>query len=101
MAAEHRELQKIRTSVLAHRSVLVEIIRIKVDYRHSRASLFIFNVIEGSEPLQRICMTPAIVGWRVDRIRCHWRPIILIGTGVVLVCLFWFGSRYPQLFHKA
>lgn len=46
-------------------------------------------------------MTNAIVGSRFYQIRCHWRPIILIGTGVVLVCLFWFGSRYPQLFHKA
>lgn len=34
-------------------------------------------------------------------IRCHWRPIILISAAVLLLCMFWFGSRYPALFSKA
>src|SRR5579862_3998308 len=46
-------------------------------------------------------MTTAIAGWRIDRIRCHWRPIILIAAGILLASLFWFATRYPQLFHKA
>ncbi len=43
--------------------------------------------------------TSAPIG--LARIRCHWRPVILASTGVVLLCLFWFASRYPQLFSKA
>jgi uncharacterized membrane protein YraQ (UPF0718 family) len=35
------------------------------------------------------------------RVRCHYRPLILVTAGVVLLGLFWFASRYPQLFHKA
>src|SRR5712691_2323500 len=35
------------------------------------------------------------------RVRCHWRPIVMIAAGLVLVGLFWFASRYPQLFSKA
>lgn len=35
------------------------------------------------------------------RIRCHWRPIILVSAGVLLLGVFWFTSRYPQLFSYA
>lgn len=35
------------------------------------------------------------------RIRCHYRPLILTATAVVLLCVFWFASRYPQLLSKA
>ena len=34
-------------------------------------------------------------------IQCRWRPIILTGAALLLLCLFWFGSRYPALFSKA
>jgi uncharacterized membrane protein YraQ (UPF0718 family) len=34
-------------------------------------------------------------------IRCHWRPVIMAASAVVLFGAFWFASRYPQLFSKA
>lgn len=37
----------------------------------------------------------------VARIRCHWRPIIMIAAGATLLGVFWFASRYPQLLSKA
>lgn len=46
-------------------------------------------------------MTTTGVPLGLSRIRCHWRPVILVSTGVTLICLFWFASRYPQLFSKA
>jgi uncharacterized membrane protein YraQ (UPF0718 family) len=33
-------------------------------------------------------------------IRCHYRPLVLAVTAVVLVSVFWFASRYPQLLGK-
>jgi hypothetical protein len=33
--------------------------------------------------------------------RCHWRPIILVASAIVLFDAFWFASRYPQLLGKA
>ncbi|WP_309719859.1 permease [Armatimonas sp.] len=35
------------------------------------------------------------------QIRCHYRPVLLIGMAALLLCLFWFTSRYPQLLQKA
>ncbi|MDQ6868611.1 MAG: permease [Pseudomonadota bacterium] len=37
----------------------------------------------------------------VVNFRCHWRPVIMVGSAVALFSLFWFASRYPQLFNKA
>jgi uncharacterized membrane protein YraQ (UPF0718 family) len=37
----------------------------------------------------------------IARIPCYWRPIILVGATSVLLGVFWFVSRYPQLFSKA
>jgi len=34
-------------------------------------------------------------------IQCYYRPLVLVATAVVLVSVFWFASRYPQLFRKA
>jgi len=34
-------------------------------------------------------------------IRCHYRPLLLAATTIVLVSVFWFASRYPQLIGKA
>ena len=35
------------------------------------------------------------------QIQCYYRPLILIATTLVLLSVFWFASRYPQLFSKA
>ena len=35
------------------------------------------------------------------RWRCPYRALILIAGTVALLCVFWFTSRYPQLFKKA
>ena len=35
------------------------------------------------------------------RWRCPYRAVILIAGTVALLCVFWFTSRYPQLFKKA
>jgi uncharacterized membrane protein YraQ (UPF0718 family) len=43
---------------------------------------------------------PALGKVKVN-VRCHWRPIILSLWAVILLSVFWFGSRYPQLFSKA
>lgn len=34
-------------------------------------------------------------------VRRHWRPVILSLWAILLLSVFWFGSRYPQLFSKA
>ncbi len=34
-------------------------------------------------------------------IRCYYRLFILLAFAVAILALFWFGSRYPSLFHKA
>lgn len=34
-------------------------------------------------------------------IRCYYRVFILLGFAAIALTLFWFGSRYPSLFHKA
>src|SRR5947209_6264734 len=41
------------------------------------------------------------VRWPSINIRCHWRPVILIAWAMLLFGVFWFASRYPQLFSKA
>ena len=34
-------------------------------------------------------------------LRCYYRPLALAATAVLLVSVFWFASRYPQLLGKA
>ncbi len=34
-------------------------------------------------------------------IRCYWRPIILMAGALLILCVFWFSSRYPSLMSKA
>ncbi len=46
-------------------------------------------------------MSTVTTRFTLARIRCHWRPVIMVGAGLVLLSLFWFASRYPQLFSKA
>lgn len=46
-------------------------------------------------------MNTTAVRFTLGRVRCHWRPIIMVGAAIVLLCTFWFASRYPQLFSKA
>jgi len=36
----------------------------------------------------------------IGRIRCHYRPLILVVAALAILCVFWFGSRYPQLIAK-
>ncbi|MBX9627453.1 MAG: permease [Gemmataceae bacterium] len=35
------------------------------------------------------------------RLRCYYRPALLVAFGLGLACLFWFASRYPSLLRKA
>lgn len=35
------------------------------------------------------------------RLECFYRPLILAGSAAVLLCVFWFASRYPQLMGKS
>jgi uncharacterized membrane protein YraQ (UPF0718 family) len=44
---------------------------------------------------------PYLPALRKTHVHYHWRPVILILWTVVLLGVFWFGSRYPQLFSKA
>src|SRR5437870_9655619 len=46
-------------------------------------------------------MSTAAARFTLARVRCHWRPIIMVGAVVVLLGIFWFASRYPQLLSKA
>ncbi len=46
-------------------------------------------------------MSSAVARFNIARVRCHWRPIILTSAAIVLLSIFWFTSRYPQLFSKA
>lgn len=46
-------------------------------------------------------MRTSAAGFTLARVRCHWRPVIMVAVGLLLLGLFWFGSRYPQLFSKA
>src|SRR5260221_155527 len=36
----------------------------------------------------------------LSRIRCYYRPLILAAAALTILCVFWFGSRYPQLLTK-
>jgi uncharacterized membrane protein YraQ (UPF0718 family) len=46
-------------------------------------------------------MSTAAARLSIARVPCHWRPIIMVGAAAVLLGVFWFASRYPQLFSKA
>src|SRR2546425_3151503 len=46
-------------------------------------------------------MSTATAQFSFARVRCYWRPIIMVSAAVVLLGVFWFASRYPQLFSKA
>ncbi len=46
-------------------------------------------------------MSATILPHSKRSIRCYYRPLVLIATGILLVSVFWFASRYPQLFNKA
>jgi uncharacterized membrane protein YraQ (UPF0718 family) len=42
---------------------------------------------------------PILIGGK--DIRCFYRIFVLIAYAAAVLALFWFGSRYPSLFHKA
>src|SRR5215472_14339739 len=44
---------------------------------------------------------PSLPALRKTNIRCYWRPVILSLWAVIVLSVFWFGSRYPALFSKA
>jgi uncharacterized membrane protein YraQ (UPF0718 family) len=44
--------------------------------------------------------TAALSGWQY-RIRCYYRPLVLVAAALVLLSVFWLTSRYPQLLGKA
>lgn len=46
-------------------------------------------------------MRSAVSRFSIPSVPCYWRPVIMIGAGVILLGVFWFASRYPQLFTKA
>lgn len=46
-------------------------------------------------------MSVTAVRFSFGRVRCHYRPLLLAVAGLTLVSLFWFATRYPQLFSKA
>jgi uncharacterized membrane protein YraQ (UPF0718 family) len=45
-------------------------------------------------------MRVAAARFSLTRVPCYWRPIIMLGATAVLLGVFWFASRYPQLFSK-
>lgn len=45
--------------------------------------------------------SPPGLGRPTSRIRCYYRPVLLLAAAVLLLGSFWFLSRYPQLFGKA
>jgi uncharacterized membrane protein YraQ (UPF0718 family) len=44
---------------------------------------------------------PYLPALHKTNVRYHWRPVLLSIWAVILLSVFWFGSRYPQLFSKA
>jgi uncharacterized membrane protein YraQ (UPF0718 family) len=36
----------------------------------------------------------------LSRVRCYYRPLILVAAALAMLGVFWFGSRYPQLLAK-
>ena len=34
-------------------------------------------------------------------VRCYYRPMMLAAAAIILLCVFWFASRYPQLLNKS
>jgi uncharacterized membrane protein YraQ (UPF0718 family) len=46
-------------------------------------------------------MTTTAVRSSFSRLRCYYRPLILVAAGILILSVFWFASRYPQLIGKA
>lgn len=44
---------------------------------------------------------PYLPALRKTNVHYHWRPVILTLWAVILLSVFWFGSRYPALISKA
>jgi uncharacterized membrane protein YraQ (UPF0718 family) len=51
--------------------------------------------MEPSPPQRR----PILIGGK--DICCFYPLFVMLGMAALILCSFWFGSRYPQLFHKA
>ncbi|GJQ25986.1 MAG: hypothetical protein HBSAPP02_10180 [Phycisphaerae bacterium] len=46
-------------------------------------------------------MSTLSIPFHSRRLACYYRPLILVSAAVVLLCVFWFASRYPQLISKS
>ena len=46
-------------------------------------------------------MNATAVSFPPRLIRCNYRALILTVLALAFAAVFWFTSRYPQLFHKA
>ena len=44
---------------------------------------------------------PYLPALRKTNVHYHWRPVLLTLWAVILLSVFWFGSRYPALISKA
>lgn len=60
-----------------------------------------FNPKTDVHSSSRFSMSTTPARFTLSRVRCHWRPIILFAAASLLLGVFWFASRYPQLFSKA
>ena len=71
------------------------------EFKSDAGTLARAAIVRQRDDSQRGAMSTATSKFNPARIRCYWRPLILAGAGFVLLSLFWFASRYPQLFSKA
>jgi uncharacterized membrane protein YraQ (UPF0718 family) len=46
-------------------------------------------------------MSASSIPFTFRRIECYYRPLILAAAAILILCVFWFASRYPQLLAKA
>jgi uncharacterized membrane protein YraQ (UPF0718 family) len=46
-------------------------------------------------------MSTTAIRFSFSRLRCYYRPLILVAGGLLILGVFWFASRYPQLIGKA
>ena len=46
-------------------------------------------------------MATTAIRFSLSRIRCYYRPLILVWASLLILGVFWFASRYPQLIGKA
>jgi hypothetical protein len=45
-------------------------------------------------------MTTLSLRFPLSRIQCYYRPVILVIAALMILCVFWFASRYPHVLAK-